>query len=115
MQENRTFDHYFGTYPGSNGIPPGARVPVDMIDAGTGCLEVAPSSRYVEPFHLTSYRTPDPPHDEKTTRLTYNCGRMDGLIYAHSLKRFNGTAAMGYYDHTDIPYYWNLAEFYTLA
>src|SRR5580704_3256427 len=27
MQENRSFDHYFGTYPGAEGIPPGACVP----------------------------------------------------------------------------------------
>ena len=27
MQENRSFDHYFGTYPGADGIPPGVCVP----------------------------------------------------------------------------------------
>src|SRR5579859_1224616 len=27
MQENRSFDHYFGTYPGAEGIPPGICVP----------------------------------------------------------------------------------------
>ena len=27
MQENRSFDHYFGTYPGAEGTPPGVCVP----------------------------------------------------------------------------------------
>src|SRR5664280_1865425 len=38
MQENRSFDHYFGTYPGAEGIPPGVCVP---DPAGGPC--VAPS------------------------------------------------------------------------
>ena len=39
IQENRSFDHYFGTYPGADGIPPGVCVP----DPRGGC---------VRPFHL---------------------------------------------------------------
>jgi len=27
MQENRSFDHYFGTYPGAEGLPPGVCIP----------------------------------------------------------------------------------------
>ena len=112
MQENRTFDHYFGTYPGANGLPPGTKVPVDPC----GLVEVSVcNTSFVEPYHLETRRTPDPPHDERTTRLTYNSGNMDGILYAHSLKRFDGTIAMGYYDHRDIPYYWNLAEYFVLA
>src|SRR5271167_96750 len=38
MQENRSFDHYFGTYPGAEGLPPGVCVP---NPAGGPC--VAPS------------------------------------------------------------------------
>src|SRR5229473_4466745 len=33
MQENRTFDSYFGTYPGADGIPPGVCVP-DPLHGG---------------------------------------------------------------------------------
>ena len=39
MQENRSFDHYFGTYPGADGIPPGVCVPDPQ---NGGC---------VKPFH----------------------------------------------------------------
>ena len=49
IQENRSFDTYFGTYPGADGIPPGT------------CLPVLPGSgRCIKPFHLT---TPLPPCD----------------------------------------------------
>ena len=44
MQSNHTFDSYFGTYPGADGIPPDACVPVDPTDPT--------SDDCVEPFHL---------------------------------------------------------------
>src|ERR1700758_2379668 len=44
MQENRSFDHYFGTYPGAEGIPVGACIPVDPRSPLNGC---------VMPFHDT--------------------------------------------------------------
>ena len=38
MQENRSFDSYFGTYPGANGIPQGTCVPVDLKNPSGGCI-----------------------------------------------------------------------------
>ena len=32
MQENHSFDNYFGTYPGADGIPTGICMPVDTGD-----------------------------------------------------------------------------------
>ena len=43
IQENHSFDNYFGTYPGANGIPVSITVPLDVNDTGLG---------YVPPFHL---------------------------------------------------------------
>src|SRR5574339_539082 len=44
MQENHTFDNYFGTYPGADGIKPGTCIPVDPFDANNlDCIE---------PFHI---------------------------------------------------------------
>jgi len=41
IQENRSFDNYFGTYPGADGLPPGT------------CLPVLPgSTQCVKPFHM---------------------------------------------------------------
>ena len=39
MQENHTFDNYFGTYPGANGFPPGTKMPVDPDDPNTEYVE----------------------------------------------------------------------------
>jgi len=122
MQENRTFDHYFGTYPGANGIPPGTRLATKMIEGrATGCgsprrlLEPTSDTSWIALHHLDTTRTPDPPHDEKTARLAVDCGRVDGLIYAQDQKNFSVDIATGYYDYLDIPYYWDLAQYYTLA
>ncbi len=112
MQENRTFDHYFGTYPRVNGISPGTCIKYDPSSNSSTC---------VSPYHLSTHRTPDPPHDNRTARRTYDGGKMDGLLYAQSLKGFTPTdingapIVMGYYDYNDIPYYWNLANSYALA
>jgi phospholipase C len=43
IQENHSFDNYFGTYPGANGFPAGIAVPLDLGNPGVG---------YVSPFHL---------------------------------------------------------------
>ena len=43
IQENHSFDNYFGTYPGANGFPPGISVPLDINNPGLG---------YVSPFRL---------------------------------------------------------------
>lgn len=105
-QENRSFDNYFGTYPGTDGIPPGT------------CLPVLPGSRRcVKPFHM-----PDggvgvdggPPcdlsHLWNAAHAAYDNGRMDGFVWAE------GSAyTMGYYDERDIPNYWAYARHYTLC
>ena len=40
IQENHTFDNYFGTYPGADGIPAGTCMPADPADpAGPDCVK----------------------------------------------------------------------------
>lgn len=43
IQENHSFDNYFGTYPGANGLPLGIQIPLNISDLRLG---------YVSPFHL---------------------------------------------------------------
>ena len=43
VQENHSFDNYFGTYPGANGLPLGIQIPLNISDLRLG---------YVSPFHL---------------------------------------------------------------
>jgi phospholipase C len=106
IQSNRTFDHYFGTYPGADGIPEDACMPFDPFDPrNPGC---------VEPFYTGDQSTQDLNHSPDTFRLQYNDGQMNGFIHALNLKGQDGTRSMGYYDARDLPYYWNLADEYVL-
>jgi phospholipase C len=108
MQENHSFDNYFGTYPGADGIPPGTCIPVDPFNAeNTDC---------VKPFHIGDepVEVEDPDHSKSTHHIQYNEGRMDGFVYALNRRNQDGRMAMGYYDDRDLPYYWNLADEYVL-
>jgi phospholipase C len=72
IQENRTFDNYFGTYPGANGIPPGTQLPYRP----GGSPEVAP-------FHLHAFTIPhDLSHSWQAAKTAYNNGKMDGFLWA---------------------------------
>ncbi|MDN5854339.1 MAG: alkaline phosphatase family protein [Actinomycetia bacterium] len=105
MQANHSFDNYFGTYPGVDAIPAGTCLPVDIDHNAPGC---------VEPFRLGN----EPPEVLDQTpsvqRRQFNGGRMDGFVAAYRRIGRDGTTAMGYYDGADLPYYWNLADEYTL-
>jgi phospholipase C len=105
MQENHTYDNYFGTYPGADGIPPGTKMPVDPNNPALG---------YVEPFPIRNYPIVDLSHSADTFDLQYNQGRMDGFVSALNLRKQPGKLAMGYYDGQELPYYWNLADEYVL-
>jgi|GEM_PF-864630 len=88
IQENHTFDNYFGTFPGASGVqndPPG-----------------------VTPFHLTGSIV-DLCHSVACAHAAYDGGKMDGFLKAEG-----SNETFGYYDGSDIPYYWGLAENYTL-
>jgi len=107
MQENHSFDNYFGTYPGADGIPEGTCIPVDPTDEQATCIE---------PFHLgdNEVEMADPDHSESTHRLQYNQGKMDGFVWALEQRNQDGRLAMGYYDERDLPFHWNVADEYVL-
>ncbi len=108
MQENHSFDNYFGTYPGADGIPKGACMPVDPgAPAASDC---------VRPFHIGSNDVllDDPSHSLGTAQLQYNDGRLDGFVAALERRNQDGRLAMGHYDATELSYYWNMADQYVL-
>ncbi len=105
MQENHSFDNYFGTYPGADGIPEGTCMPVEPTDPNTDC---------VEPFHIGDQPVLDLAHNGSIHQAQYNDGRMDSFVAAHSRNNVDGGLAMGYYDDRDLPIYWNVADEYVL-
>ena len=106
MQEDHTFDNYFGTFPGADGPPPEACMPIDPASPDAGCLA---------PYHLDSPRTIDLHHGSSSAAKSLNGGEMDGFIEGQNERNLPGRLAMGYYDGRDLPLYWNLATDYVLA
>ncbi len=107
MQEDRTFDHYFGTYPGADGWPAGYSMPVDPARPELGS---------VRPHKLTATRTPSLPHSSAAMKRAFNEGAMDSFVVAaDEFGASDGTLALGYYDSTELPFYWYLADEYVLA
>ena len=111
MQENHSFDNYFGTYPGADGIPPDTCMP---IDNSRDPSRPRTTTECVEPFHLEGQAILDLGHSGGVHDAQYNNGRMDGFIKVFTDRRGVGSQAMGYYDDRDIPYYWNVADNYVL-
>jgi phospholipase C len=138
VQENHSFDNYFGTYPGANGFPPGLLVqsnpnetssaayapyllndstPVylvgDELPPGVSDpdqLQASTSNPYL-PHHLTSEASPLLTNAWAAAHVAYDNGKMDGFINAQG----GSPQTMGYYDRSDIPYYWDYADHYVLA
>ena len=107
MQENHSFDNYFGTYPGADGIPDGVCMPLDPVSSSGDCIE---------PFHIgdNDVEIADPDHSLTTHENQFNGGAMDGFVYALDIRNQDGRLSMGYYDDRDLPFYWNLADEYVL-
>jgi len=97
-QENRTFDEYFGLYPkaGKFAIPSGYSQP----DGKGGA---------VTPHHYLSPSTRDVSHTWQAIHSEWNHGKMDGFAIT------DGADTLGYYDGSDLPYYYALANAFTLC
>jgi phospholipase C len=106
MQENHSFDNYFGTYPGADGIPDGVCMPVEPANTG--------DSECIKPFHIGNRAITDLDHSYPIHVEQYDGGKMDGFVSAFTTLGKDGTLAMGYYDNRDLPFYWNIANDYVL-
>ncbi len=73
MQENRSFDTYFGTYPGADGIPMQNGVP-------TVCVNDPQTGQCVKPYHDSQNLNHGGPHGAVNATADINNGKMDGFI-----------------------------------
>ncbi len=134
MQENRSFDHYFGTYPGANGFPPNICVPLNPSNPGLGC---------VAPFHDPNDVNAGGPHNDNNAQADLDDGitkaALDGFVYQQTLgyqhicsggsgskMRNSGTRCgpftpgseahdvMGYHTDAELPNYWAYARNFVL-
>jgi phospholipase C len=126
MQENRSFDSYFGTFPGANGIPSGVCLPDPMSG---GCDA---------PFHSSADLNYGGPHGQASANADIDGGNMDGFVaQAEAASRCSPGSndpscsacdaatgnqpaqnkcvdVMGYHDAREIPNYWAYARDFVL-
>ncbi len=108
MQENRSFDSYFGTFPGAVGIPKGVCVPDPR---NGGCRR---------PWVDHRDSNGNDPHAEVPFQADINGGKMNGFVVEAEKKLCRPKPApchpdvMGYHVGSDIPNYWAYAKHFVL-
>jgi phospholipase C len=123
MQENRSFDHFFGTFPEADGIPMKDGVP-------TVCSPNPLNGRCVKPFHDASLENLGGGHDVWAARADIADGAMNGYVtnLMHRLGCFPDSKnphrqcsyavdrpdVMGWHDAREIPNYWRYARDFVL-
>ena len=111
MQENRSFDHYFGTLRGVRGYgdPRAVKLP-----SGDPVWQQPSGSSYVLPFHppapnLGLQFLEDLAHDWTTTHDAWNTGKYDQWVPS------KGALTMAHLTRSDIPFHYALAENFTIC
>ncbi|MCA0356498.1 MAG: phospholipase C, phosphocholine-specific [Proteobacteria bacterium] len=118
MQENRSFDHYFGTLNGVRGF--GDRFPIPVRDAagrqdGSVFVQAWNKDKLLAPFPLNSAQTfahmrvEGTPHSWTDAQDAWDQGRMDRWPDAKK------PWSMGYFQRADIPFQFALADAFTLC
>lgn len=111
MQENRSFDHYFGTMRGVRGFGDRHTVP---LPGGRSVWEQSNGARVLPPFwldteHTNGMKVPGTPHSFSDAQAAWNQGSF-GLW-----PKFKNDYSMGYFKREDIPFQFALAEAFTIC
>jgi phospholipase C len=120
MQENRSFDHYFGAYKGVLGFddhPAGAPGVFAQAWPGGAATDLLP-------FHLDTSNTDaectfDLTHEWSAQHACWNGGQMDQFVAVHTSPQWegpqNGVLTMGYYTRPDLDFWYALADAFTIG
>jgi len=116
MQENRSFDHYFGTMPGVRGFadPSVPKSRFYQYDAEN-------PDKYLLPFHTDTHSTsaqnlPSNSHSWGPQHDSWDNGKMDGFVTAHlAADGVAGQYTMAYFKRDDIPFHCALADAFTIC
>ncbi len=114
LRENHSFDNYLGEYRSATGSTvDGAGSDSWNPDPSDPDTPNAPVYRY----HETRYCIADTDHEWSPSHLEYDNGRMDGFVAANnnSATGRGGARAMGYYDRSDLPFYYWLADNFAIS
>ncbi len=119
MQENRSFDDYFGTFPGADGIPMSGGVP-------TVCVPNPDTGGCARPYVTHIDDNAGGPHGAPNAAADIDGGKMDGFVAQDEAARHhcvdpndphcaNGPMdVMGHHTSSDIPNYWAYAKNFVL-
>jgi phospholipase C len=121
MKENRSFDHYYGTLAGVRGYDDPRVVRADGSSVFRQRDHLNPDG-YVLPFRLDTLKTSaqrlhDLSHSWEAQHIAWNQGAMDEWIAVHrgADGRTAGALTMGYHTREDIPFYYALADAFTIC
>lgn len=111
MQENRAFDHYFGTLKGVRGF--GDPHPA-ILPSGKDAFAQNNGTRDILPYHPTAPNLgmqymEDLDHSWKLTHEAFNAGKYDKWLPAKS------EATMAFYERGDVPFHFALADAFTIC
>jgi phospholipase C len=120
MQENRSFDSYFGTYPGANGLPASG-------GTFTVCNPDPKNGGCVAPYHDPNLLNGGAAHNVPAAQASINDGKMDGFVNVAERSprgcdsRVNPVCTnrsqvdvMGYHDARELANYWRYAHDFVL-
>jgi len=114
MQENRSFDHYFGTMPGVRGFSDAAAM--RLANGSPVFRQPYPGhpQGYLAPFHYdtkttNAQATPGTDHSWQTQHEAWNNGLMNEWV------QVKGPYTMGYFTQADIGFQWALAQAFTVC
>ena len=117
IQENRSFDHYFGSYRGVRGFADQSMAFQQPYSANTA----DPPIGKLLPFHLdTSVTnaacTHDITHDWVPQHQSWDNGAMDGFVNSRlPINANDAVLTMGYYTRADLPFYYAVADAFTIC
>jgi phospholipase C len=117
IQENRSFDHYFGSYRGVRGFSDQSTAFQQPDPANTGS---APAGTLL-PLHLDTSTTNaacthDITHDWVSQHQSWNNGAMNGFVTSRlPINPNDATLTMGYYTRADLPYHYAVADAFTIC
>jgi phospholipase C len=122
MMENRSYDHYFGSYRAGRGFDDHPKRSLGAFaQAYPGGSNLKPKDVLL-PFHLDTdagdYCTGDLTHEWGAMHQCWNGGSMDSFVKVHTSSANegpNGAMTMGYFTRHDLPFYYAVADAFTLC
>jgi phospholipase C len=117
IQENRSFDHYFGSYRGVRGFADQSLAFQQPYSGNSS----DPPVGVLLPFHLDTSTTNaacthDITHDWVPQHQSWNSGMMNGFVNSRlPINANDAVLTMGYYTRADLPFYYAVADAFTIC